>query len=163
MRKIPFAGIELTSQRVRRLRGEYVVVTSRHTRKTSVSLLYTIVPRTTITTPLLNEALADIVAVPEDCWDAVCAFCLPRETCPTDPSVGGPRKRTGLPNRLATFTSSIACHMLQNSSELLADGMSANALLCRRLSKAFCFCGCGGEVVSLRYVVGPRNIQNTDE
>ena len=75
-----------------------VVVTSRHTRKTSVSL-YTIVPRYTITTPLPNEALAGTGGAWRDCWDASCAFCLPRETCPTDTSVGRPGRelvsRTG--------------------------------------------------------------------
>ena len=74
--------------------------------------------------------------MPGDCWDAVCALCSPQETCPTDPSVGEDQGETGLPNRLAFA-------MCCNSSELLADRMSANALLCRRL----CFCGYEGGVV----------------
>ena len=44
-----------------------------------------------------------------------------------------------LPNKLATFTSP-TCHMTRNSSQLLAGGMQAKALLCRR--PRLCFCGC---------------------
>ena len=70
------------------------------------------------------------LVVPGDCWDAACAFCSPRETCPADPSVGPGRElvcRTGWQPSRALLA------MCCNSSELLADGISANALLCRRL------------------------------
>ena len=87
---------------------------------------------------------SQVLAVLGDCWDAVCAFCSPRETCPADPSVGGPGRelicRTGWQSSRALLA------MCCNSSELLADEMSANALLCRRLK--LCFCGCGGEATA---------------
>ena len=44
-----------------------------------------------------------------------------------------------LPNRLATFTRALLA-MTRNSSQLLAGGMQAKALLCRR--PRLCFCGC---------------------
>ena len=99
-----------------------VVVTSRHTRKASVSL-YTLVPRYTIPTPLLNEALAG----PGGAWALLlrCGlyFLLATRNVSDGPICRRTRKRAGLPNGLATFTS-VGCHVLQqNSSELLADGM----------------------------------------
>ena len=69
-----------------------VVVTPRPTRKTSPSL-YIIVPRYTVTAPSLNEALADASGN----WrllEVVYAFGVPRETCPTDPSVGPGREQS---------------------------------------------------------------------
>ena len=87
-----------------------VVVTSRHTRKTSVSL-YTIVPKYTITIPLLNEALAGTGGAWRDCWDAICALLATRNV--SDGHIcRRTRERTGLPNRLTTFTS-LACNVLQ--------------------------------------------------
>ena len=46
--------------------------------------------------------------------------------------------------------------MSRNSSQLIAGGMQAKALLCRRLG--FVFVGGMNEKWSLRYVVGPRSI-----
>ena len=48
-----------------------------------------------------------LLAVPGDCWDAVCAFCSPRETCLTDPIIcRRTRKRTtGWSAEQITFTS----------------------------------------------------------
>ena len=87
-----------------------VVVTSRHTRKISVSL-YTIVPGYTITTPLLNEALAGSGGA----WRLLgCDLCFPLATRKVSdgPICRRTRERTGLPNRLTTFTS-LACNVLQ--------------------------------------------------
>ena len=87
-----------------------VVVTSRHMRKTSVSL-YTIVPRYTITTPLLSEALAGTGGA----WRLLrCGLCflLATSNVSDGPICRRARKRTGLSNRLTTFTS-LACHVLQ--------------------------------------------------
>ena len=87
-----------------------VVVTSRHTRKAFVSL-YIIVPRYMITTPLLNEALVGTGGA----WRLLeCNLCflLATRNVSGGPICGRARERTGLPNRLATFTS-LACNVLQ--------------------------------------------------
>ena len=85
-----------------------VVVTSRHTRKASVSL-YTLVLRYMITIPLLNEALAGTGGA----WTLLlrCGlyFLLATRNVSDGPICRRTRKRAGLPNRLATFTS-VACH-----------------------------------------------------
>ena len=122
-----------------------VVVTSRHMRKTSVSL-YTIVPRYTITTPLLNEALAGTGGV----WRLLrCGLCflLANEKLVRRTRIRRrTRKRTGLSNRLTNPSRALLAMCCNNSSDLLADGMRANASLCRSLRLSF-FCGCEGEVV----------------
>ena len=87
-----------------------VVVTSRHTRKTSVSL-YSTVPRYTITTLLLSGALASTGGA----WRLLrCGLCFLLATRYVSDGLicRRTRKRTGLSNRLTTFTS-LACHMLQ--------------------------------------------------
>ena len=102
-----------------------VVVTSRHTRKTSASLC-TIVPRYAITTHLLNEILAGNVGA----WTLLrCGLCFLLATINVSdgPICRRTRIGNGLPNRLATFTS-VACYN------------------CVATVVSF-FCGCEGEVV----------------
>ena len=122
--------------------------------------LYTIAPRYTITTPLLNEALAGTSGARRLLRCGLC-FLLATRNVSDGPICRRTRKRTGLPNRLTTFTRALLAMCCNNSNELLADGMSANALLCRRLRLCFFFVSVR-EKWSLRYVVGPGSIQNTD-
>ena len=71
-----------------------VVVTSRHTRKTSVSI-YTIVPRYTIPTLLLN----DVLAWTGGAWRLLgCGLCflLATRNVPDGPICTRTRKKTGL-------------------------------------------------------------------
>ena len=79
--------------------------------------------------------------MPGDFWDAVCAFCSPQETCPTDSSsvvVGGPGRELSAEQADDNLHELLA--MSCNSSQLRAGGMQAKALLCRRLMLCF-FCG----------------------